>query len=268
VSVGRPEADVLARMEQEASDLRRQIADFQAKLAAAQAKLATVEAAAQAFQDYLKVAAPHEPPAPPVAPAPEMPGGAADAAPNALTPGHPLYGKSLAEAGAVLIEAAGRPMTEEEIVAGMRDAGIPETSRNPTVNFRMSARRRPDILVYGDGMWRLAASEGAEPRSVASGCIPNRSREFHMAQSLAGLAAARARGVKGGRKPTIPPDAGENLRRLIAPKEAGGEGLSPRQAAFRLNISPSTAYRILERDPDAAPPPDAGLFERNDQQGN
>ena len=166
-----------------------------------------MEADADAIRKYLSVKARYEPSTNPIsapAPVPALPTQpvteelkeGAGAVPDALKPGHPLYGRSLAEAGAVLIEASGRPMTEQEIVAGMRDAGMPITSSNPTVNFRMSARRRPDILVYEDGMWQLAAGGNAEPRPVASGCIPNRSREFHMAQSLAGLAAARARGSR------------------------------------------------------------------------
>ncbi len=37
-------------------------------------------------------------------------------------------------------------MNEEEIVAGLLAAGVPMASTNAIVNFRMAARRRPDLL--------------------------------------------------------------------------------------------------------------------------
>ena len=50
----------------------------------------------------------------------------------------------------------GHSMNEEEIVAGLLAAGVPMASTNAIVNFRMAARRRPDLLFTRAGRWYLA----------------------------------------------------------------------------------------------------------------
>jgi hypothetical protein len=255
----------LARLEEKATDLRKRMADLQAAIAA-------VEADAEVIRGYLKVRARYEASAQLVEPTPPAPVGtpASEAAgpPGALTPESPYYGKSFAEAAAVLVRQHG-PMTEEEIVEGLRREGVPMVSANPIVNLRMAARRRPDILANMDGRWMTVESQGTDRAPPSTGCVPNRDREFHMAQSLRGLAAARARGVKGGRRPTIPTGTAEEARRLVAPLEEGGEGLSVAEAVDRLGISRSTFYRMVpERKtgprPEAAGSSPAELFPENE----
>lgn len=261
-----PEAD-LTRLEEEVDGLRKQIADIEAKIAA-------TEAEAEAIRVYLRMKARYEPAAQPVKPdvvSTPVPAEAAEgtsfAMPAVLKPGSPFYGKSFAEAAAALVSLHG-PLTEWEIVDGLVREGVPMVSNNPVVNLRMAARRRPDILMSVDGRWVAVECKGAADRPPPStGCVPNRSRESHMAQSLRGLAAARARGVKGGRRPTIPDGTAEQARRLVAPADEGGEGLSVAEAAQRLGISRSTFYRMVpERrtGPRPAPETTPDTIERTD----
>lgn len=63
-------------------------------------------------------------------------------------------------------------------------------------------------------------------------------RELIKERTIAGLAAARARGVKGGgRKPVMTPDKLDTARKLLA------AGDSPARVAKVLNVGRSTFYR-------------------------
>lgn len=72
-------------------------------------------------------------------------------------------------------------------------------------------------------------------------------RNMGIERTKAGLAAARARGRVGGRRRTITPDMIEKLQRLIRDEAEGGAGLSVKDAAKRLKISPSACYLELRR---------------------
>jgi len=139
-------------------------------------------------------------------------------------------------------------MNEEEIMDGLRAAGVPMVSVNPVVNFRMAARRRPDLLFTKSGYWYREAPNESELNSPPStGCVPNRDRELHMAKSLEGLALARARGVIGGRRSTVPPGTQEKALQMVAPVEEGGEGLTVREAAAQLGISRPMIYKMIAK---------------------
>ncbi|MGI4942057.1 MAG: recombinase family protein [Janthinobacterium lividum] len=75
-------------------------------------------------------------------------------------------------------------------------------------------------------------------------------REMALERTMAGLAAARARGNVGGRKAVLTPENRARARELML------GGMSPVQAARALKIGRSTIYRaakeIMEDAPDAA----------------
>ena len=143
-----PEADLI-RLKEEALRLQRRRDTFDAKISA---RLAANQEQAEAIRTYLKMRALYE--------------GSTPSASKlvALTPDSPFYGKSIAEAGAVLLERYGRPMNEEEIMDGLRAAGVPMVSINPVVNFRMAARRRPDLLFTKSGYWYRAVRDNSRWR--------------------------------------------------------------------------------------------------------
>jgi len=239
VAVQQAEAD-LARLDEEAGQLRR--------------RLAEIEAEARQIRVYLEMRARYESTEPSVNPVANSqqfampPTSDPPRVPSGLSPESPYYGKSIAEAAAILLKQAGRPMTENEIFEGLRDAGVPFVSVNPVVNLRMAMRRRPDLVVQAGGRWEWVAPSDAASKPVDTGCVPNRSREVHMAKTWEGLAAAKARGVIGGRRPTVTTEIMEEVRRLTAPVSEGGEGLSMTAAAKRLGVGKSTIYRFIESE--------------------
>ena len=204
--------------------------------AAVDSRLAAKHSEAEAIRTYLRMRSLYEGSAPP---APKL---------TALSLESPFYGKPIAEAGAVLLEQVGHPMTEEEIMEGLRAAGVPITSVNPVVNFRMAARRRPDLLFTKSGFWHRAVHDAAQEAAAppSTGCVPNRDRELHMAKSLEGLALARARGVVGGRRSTMAPGTREKALQMATSVEEGGEGIPVREVAAQLGISRPVVYKILK----------------------
>ena len=225
-----PEAD-LAMLMEEAERLERRRALFNARI---DARLAENQKRVSAIRTFMELRSIY-------APSADV---AAQAQAPKLSPDSPFYGKPLAEAGALLLSLAGHSMNEQEIVAGLMSAGVPMASTNAVVNFRMAARRRPDLLFTRAGRWYLAESSAEEPAPVATGCVPNRSREDHIAKSLEGLALARARGVIGGRRSSIPEETRREAERLLAPVADGGEGLSANEVIKRLSMPRSTVYKI------------------------
>jgi DNA invertase Pin-like site-specific DNA recombinase len=67
-------------------------------------------------------------------------------------------------------------------------------------------------------------------------------RRLIQERTIAGLAAARARGRMGGRKKTITPEKLEAAKALLA------GGLTVPQAAKQLQVGPSTLYRDIRAD--------------------
>lgn len=64
-------------------------------------------------------------------------------------------------------------------------------------------------------------------------------REIMRARTLDGLAAARARGRKGGRRPALTPSQNQLAKRLVQ------EGHSITEVAENLGVSRPTIYRVL-----------------------
>jgi len=77
------------------------------------------------------------------------------------------------------------------------------------------------------------------------GAVGQFERDLIRERTKAGLAAAAARGRKGGRKPVITQDKLSKARELIA------NNLTVREAAARLKISKSALYAALQENPPA-----------------
>ena len=81
----------------------------------------------------------------------------------------------------------------------------------------------------------LKAMERAHQRAVQS--LPPNQRELIVERTLAGLAAARAQGRIGGRRPKLTKEQHEQIERLIK------NGHDRKQLAIIYDISISTIYR-------------------------
>jgi DNA invertase Pin-like site-specific DNA recombinase len=77
------------------------------------------------------------------------------------------------------------------------------------------------------------------------GAFAQLEREMIQERTKAGLAAARERGRIGGRPVKLTPEMFDAARLLIADEAEGGEGLSVRDAAKRVGVSPSALYGAL-----------------------
>jgi DNA invertase Pin-like site-specific DNA recombinase len=87
------------------------------------------------------------------------------------------------------------------------------------------------------------------------GAIDEFQRELIVEGTHEGLAAARARGRKGGRKPKLSPDQVRLAQRLF--DETGEDGKRKHtvdQIAGMLNVTRTTVYRHLEKPPAAGVP--------------
>jgi len=82
------------------------------------------------------------------------------------------------------------------------------------------------------------------------GALGEFERDLIRERTRAGLAAAAARGRKGGRKPVATAERVERARAMIA------KGLTVREAATRLRIGKTALYAALRDTPE--PPPAAG----------
>ena len=86
------------------------------------------------------------------------------------------------------------------------------------------------------------------------GALGEFERDLIRERTRAGLAAAMARGRKGGRKPVATPERIERARAMIA------RGLTVREAAARLKIGKTALYAGL-RDVPTGEPGEAALME-------
>lgn len=73
------------------------------------------------------------------------------------------------------------------------------------------------------------------------GALGQFERDLIQERTRAGLAAAAARGRKGGRKPVITTEKLERARALI------GKGLTVREAAVRIRVGKTVLYEALQR---------------------
>lgn len=84
------------------------------------------------------------------------------------------------------------------------------------------------------------------------GALAEMERDLARERTNAGLAAAKARGRRGGRRPKLSPRQVEHARRLLADP---GTGVG--EVAASLGVARSTLYRALGRRPGPPPAADA-----------
>ena len=135
----------------------------------------------------------------------------------------------------------------------LRDRIVRETAAHlsPRVLFaevlRESERREPPRDAYAALMRARAEllANGRLPtlresvRQHSFGALAAFERDLVKERTMAGLAAAAARGRQGGRRPVVTPSKLERARALLA------QGLNVREAATRLKIGKTALYDAL-----------------------
>jgi len=151
-------------------------------------------------------------------------------------------GKSIPDAAIALIRLVGHPLSEEEIVDGLRRGGVTFVSDAPVVNLRFALlRKRKEtgaLKVTKDKLWDLGdADDGHESEASQSGFVQNRNRNEHAERSRLGLLAARERGVKNGRRSKITPEIQGLAEILMA------ERVPDKEIARQVGVTIPTFHR-------------------------
>ena len=148
-------------------------------------------------------------------------------------------GKSIADAAIALIQVAGHPLSEEELVDGLGRAGVIFVSDNPVLNvhFYLIKKRKETGAVKRttDKRWAIDEVHGR------SGAVHNRDKVEHVEKTRRGLLAARERGAKGGRRSKMTPEMKETAERMIA------EGARQTEIAKQIGVTPITLQRWREK---------------------
>jgi hypothetical protein len=156
-------------------------------------------------------------------------------------------GKSIPDSAIEVIRLAGYPLSEEEIVEGLKRAGVTFVSDRPAANVRfylLKKRAKTRALkLTTDKKWDIDASYLTEPEPVrSSGFVPNRDRNEHTEKSSRGLLAARERGAKGGRRSKITPEMKETAEKLLAESATAS---SKKEIAMQIGVSTQTLQRWI-----------------------
>jgi hypothetical protein len=224
LSVQQAEADLVALEARETA--------LEARLLGVQTELADVRAERERIKIYLEMSKRYGSPNPPepaqtTSRRPYINGEGEtklivnDSPPSAETLSEACHGKSIPDAAIALIRLAGRPLSEDEIVDGLRRGGVTLVSESPAVNVRFALlRKRKEtgaVKVTNDKLWdvdKSASPEDEPPKQ--SGFLQNRDRNNHAERSRQGLLAARKRGVKNGPRSKITPEIKEVAESLLA----------------------------------------------------
>jgi hypothetical protein len=154
-------------------------------------------------------------------------------------------GKSIPDAAIALLALAGRPLTEEDLVERLKQGGVTFVSETPQLTLRFALLKKEKetrvICRRDKGYWAMSSWTVLNQAPPNSGFIQNRDRNDHAERSRQGLLAARARGVKNGRKSTFTPEITERVIRFMR------EGISDSEICKRIGISRQGFYKWKKR---------------------
>ena len=167
----------------------------------------------------------------------EFPIQAARAA-SSIGPDSPFYGKPLPECAVIVIRQAGRALTEEEIVAGLRAGGVQIVSNKPEMNVRRSMARRPDILQTVNKKW-VVIETPTDVENLPKKLSVNNFTPTHAESTRSGIEAAKARGVTWGRTPVITPEKEAMIHELRS------QGLYANEIVKTIGVSRGAYFRYL-----------------------
>jgi len=182
-------------------------------LAAIEAEIAELQVRAEKLRAYIEVAPKYE--AFQGREEPELP---------SLSKDSPLYGKGLAEACVIVLEMAQAPLTAAEVTASLKREGWHFVSGDPPTLIAWALRdlnkRTARVLRMPNSRWAMTSW-----------------RPPHVAKSVAGLNAARRRGVQLG----APRKVTEEMVRQMEALAKSGKTIE--QIAQTLGVSQPTVKR-------------------------
>jgi hypothetical protein len=155
-----------------------------------------------------------------------------------------FYGMGLPEAAVSILEKQGSPMHNREIAEQLTEKGFPLAQKDPEsavdiairrwMRSRQPRAREEPVVQVGPGTWGMASwfssDQLAEFRATQSG-MPNRDFREHLSRTRAGVAAAKARGVRFG---TPSRYSGEDMAKAY---ELFASGMSNREVAQVFDMS-------------------------------
>ncbi len=169
----------------------------------------------------------------------ELPPKIANSAVPHIGPDSKFYGKPLPECAVVVIREAGRPLTEEEILVGLRAGGVQIVSQQPLLNVRRSMARRNDILYTKNRKWAVIETP-IDSEQMPKGQAVNKFSKAHAESTRNGIEAAKARGVAWGRSATITPEK----EKVIA--ELRSLGMQAKEIIEAIGVSRTTYFNYLK----------------------
>jgi len=118
-----------------------------------------------------------------------------------------FYGMGMGDASVKQLDISGRPMSPREIAAAFSQAGFEIASEDPPSKISSALADRAkstssDVVRVERGKWGLRRWYTADQLAMIEaslGGTPTRDADLHLAKSMQGMEAARARGVRLGR---------------------------------------------------------------------
>lgn len=162
--------------------------------------------------------------------------------------GEAFFGKGLPEAATELLIKHAKPMGNAEIAVTLAEAGFPFTQKDHATAVEGALKRRlgsnGDVARVAPGTWGLVrwfTDEQLNGFTQNLGGMPGRDAQAHLDATRAAVQAARARGVKFGRRSKVDDKQMARVRQLIS------EGTSPKDVAHSLGVRPALVRKWIRK---------------------
>ena len=167
---------------------------------------------------------------------------------DAQTQDKAFFGKGLPEAATELLIKHAKPMGNAEIAVALADAGFPFTQKNHATAVEGALKRRlgsdGDVARVAPGTWGLVrwfTDEQVNEFAQTVGGMPGRDAQAHLNATRAAVRAARARGVRFGRRPALDDEQMARARQLVS------EGATPKEVADSLGMHRNTVLKWVRK---------------------
>jgi hypothetical protein len=161
-----------------------------------------------------------------------------------------FFGMSIADAATSVLEERGKPVGNVEIASMLEEAGFPFGQKDHAVAVDSNLRRRmrqpgevaraDQVVRVASGTWGLArwyTDEEISEFAAAIGGMPGRDFTVHQQKTLAGVKAARARGIRVGSKPKF------SAEQIEIAKKMDAEGQSTKAIASAFGVSSAAVLK-------------------------
>ncbi len=134
-------------------------------------------------------------------------------------------GKGIPAGAMAMLDMFDRPMSEDELVGGLRAGGVVFVSERPVNGFRFALLKKKKetgaVVDLSGKRWALRHwSDNPPPRDPA-GLVPTRDPVDHVAKSREGLLAAKERGVRLGSPPKVTAEDFQRMTEMLVEGDTG-----------------------------------------------